>query len=1037
MVMIEVSTYDAQMEFEMDQRSLGKQLFDQVSRTIGLREVWYFGLQYTDSKGYVSWLKLDKRICDQDVPLESPATHHKMQLKSSPSGSTSSTTSVGVTQAASHTSLNNMSNTSGNQLFNGHQMMNGAVGRGVSTEGPSSKTSSTSSVSTATSSTSGQSSNQHLSHARTSGLGTFKNMMMSSSVGSMILTSDNSSKSSGSNGKKDNRMMFNFIVKYFPEDVAEELIQEVTQRMFYLQVKQAILSMDIFCPPEASVLLASYAVQAKYGDYDEATYRPGMLVDGAEDLLPQSVIDQYQMTPEMWEERIRVWYADHKGMSRDEAELEYLKIAQDLDMYGVNYFLISNKKESQLWLGVTSTGLSIYEMENKLNPKITFAWSEIRNISYDDKRFSIKPVDNKSAPVFYFYSSKTRLNKIILELCIGNHDLYMKRRQPDSMELQQMKSQAKEEKERRNLERLKLQKEKALRETAEREKKEMMEKLLEYQKDARDAQELLKRSEELAELLAEKVKIAEEESLLLSQKSFEAENQIQRIKISAIKTEEEKILMEKKASEAESFLETMIQESEARAKEAEALRYELIHAKIAEKEARDHLSQVLRSTSSYTPPSIGSAGLSHSSSSSSAGHHLYHHHPLMINTASVGGATGVVSSNSNQALATHHHLLTQGHNLSTSHNNQLHPHHPHQNHHAHHQQQQHFQQHQQPRAVPVSSSITSTSPLLNTNGTNIYIQGNLNGINNNHNPEQLNHHNENQHRHQDLTYDTYGYSRVNQSGAVVSNGQLMLTSSSPPAYSNLYSDLQNYSHHNHQQQHQQLMQHENHQRVNSIQNETNILNKLRASIAASNNINNNNNSNGNNGHLMMSHSVTSSPLAASTSGGQMYQHQNNNNHNQQNRPHSAQATNGHLMSVKAVSPNVVNSYSPVVSNSSQIQLGNSTFYGVSSPSTQQQQQSSPSSGLGSTDLLTEYDVEKLAQEVEKERMDYLERSKLIQNQLKGLRTEIQVLKVDEKLTQLDKIWEENSTKGETNKYSTLKRTKSGSTKARVSFFEEL
>lgn len=58
-------------------------------------------------------------------------------------------------------------------------------------------------------------------------------------------------------------------------------------------------------------------------------------------LLPQRVIDQYQMTLEMWEERIRVWYADHRGMSRDEAEMEYLKIAQDLDMYSVNYFPIT------------------------------------------------------------------------------------------------------------------------------------------------------------------------------------------------------------------------------------------------------------------------------------------------------------------------------------------------------------------------------------------------------------------------------------------------------------------------------------------------------------------------------------------------------------------------------------------------------------------------------------------------------------------------------------------------------------------------
>ena len=44
--------------------------------------------------------------------------------------------------------------------------------------------------------------------------------------------------------------------------------------------------------------------QAKYGDYDESTYQPGMLA--SEELLPQRVIDQYKMTREMWEERIKV-----------------------------------------------------------------------------------------------------------------------------------------------------------------------------------------------------------------------------------------------------------------------------------------------------------------------------------------------------------------------------------------------------------------------------------------------------------------------------------------------------------------------------------------------------------------------------------------------------------------------------------------------------------------------------------------------------------------------------------------------------------
>ena len=56
-----------------------------------------------------------------------------------------------------------------------------------------------------------------------------------------------------------------FLAKFYPEDVSEELVQEITQHLFFLQIKDQILNMKIYCPPEASVLLASYAVQAKVG----------------------------------------------------------------------------------------------------------------------------------------------------------------------------------------------------------------------------------------------------------------------------------------------------------------------------------------------------------------------------------------------------------------------------------------------------------------------------------------------------------------------------------------------------------------------------------------------------------------------------------------------------------------------------------------------------------------------------------------------------------------------------------------------------
>ena len=45
---------------------------------------------------------------------------------------------------------------------------------------------------------------------------------------------------------------------------------------------------------------------------------------------------------------------------REDAVLEYLKVAQDLEMYGVNFFKIKNRKSTDLWLSVDSLGLNIY-----------------------------------------------------------------------------------------------------------------------------------------------------------------------------------------------------------------------------------------------------------------------------------------------------------------------------------------------------------------------------------------------------------------------------------------------------------------------------------------------------------------------------------------------------------------------------------------------------------------------------------------------------------------------------------------------------
>jgi len=367
-VNVRVTTIDAELEFAIQPNTTGKQLFDQVVKTIGLREIWFFGLQYTDSKGYQTWLKLNKKVLSQDVKKESP-------------------------------------------------------------------------------------------------------------------------------------LQFKFRAKFYPEDVADELIQDITLRLFYLQVKNAILTDEIYCPPETSVLLASYAVQAKYGDYQKDVHSPGFLADGR--LLPERVMQQHRLSREEWEERITNWYMEHRGMLREDAMMEYLKIAQDLEMYGVNYFEIKNKKGTELWLGVDALGLNIYEKEDRLTPKIGFPWSEIRNISFNDRKFVIKPIDTK-APNFVFFAPRLRINKRILTLCMGNHELYMRRRKPDTIEVQQMKAQNKEEKLAKQQEREKLQREIAAREKAEKIQAEYEERLKSMQADMEkrqtsliEAQEKIRKLEEL------------------------------------------------------------------------------------------------------------------------------------------------------------------------------------------------------------------------------------------------------------------------------------------------------------------------------------------------------------------------------------------------------------------------------------------------------------------------------------------------------------------------------------------------------------
>lgn len=278
--------------------------------------------------------------------------------------------------------------------------------------------------------------------------------------------------------------------------------------------------------------------------------------------------------------------------------MEYLKIAQDLEMYGVNYFSIKNKKGTDLWLGVDALGLNVYEQEDKLTPKIGFPWSEIRNISFNDKKFVIKPIDKK-APDFIFYAPRLRINKRVLALCMGNHELYMRRRKPDTIEVQQMRAQAREDKHSKQMERAHLQREKQAREDAERREKELQDRLQRFQDEAKAAQDALQRTEESAKQLEDQMKLAEQESRELERKKQEAEAEKERVRKEIESQKEQSEAAIRKAKEMEEHAKQMALDAERKAQEAAQLEKEYAQAKKKQEEELERLQQI-----TTTPPSI-------------------------------------------------------------------------------------------------------------------------------------------------------------------------------------------------------------------------------------------------------------------------------------------------------------------------------------------------------------------------------------------------------------------------------------------------
>ncbi|XP_014294110.1 tyrosine-protein phosphatase non-receptor type 4 isoform X2 [Halyomorpha halys] len=202
-------------------------------------------------------------------------------------------------------------------------------------------------------------------------------------------------------------------VKFYVSDPSK-LQEEYTRYHFYLQIRKDILNGKLIIPPSTACLLASYMVQSELGDYHPDDHGP-KYISGMQ-LIPGQ-------TEEM-ERKIAELHKLHKGQTPADAEFNFLDHAKRLDMYGVDLHRARDSANKELQLGVTSTGLVVFQNGVKIN---NFSWGKIVKISFKRKQFFIqlRREPSESYDTLLGFNVVTyRSCKVLWKSCVEHHTFF-------------------------------------------------------------------------------------------------------------------------------------------------------------------------------------------------------------------------------------------------------------------------------------------------------------------------------------------------------------------------------------------------------------------------------------------------------------------------------------------------------------------------------------------------------------------------------------------------------------------------------------
>ncbi|NXD13792.1 FRPD2 protein, partial [Nothocercus nigrocapillus] len=193
----------------------------------------------------------------------------------------------------------------------------------------------------------------------------------------------------------------------------------LTRHQFYLQLRKDILEERLYCNDETALKLGALALQAELGNYVSEMH--GKSYFRVEDYVPTSRIEK--MTLANVQRELAKLHRVNRSLFEDEAELEFLKVTQQLPEYGVLFYRVSQEKKTaggDIILGICAKGIIVYEVKNHTRiASLRFQWRETERISAHRKKFMIESSFSGKKHTFITDTAKTC--KYLLDLCSAQH----------------------------------------------------------------------------------------------------------------------------------------------------------------------------------------------------------------------------------------------------------------------------------------------------------------------------------------------------------------------------------------------------------------------------------------------------------------------------------------------------------------------------------------------------------------------------------------------------------------------------------------